>query len=143
NGNEAACTAQFIQTLGKRAYRRPLSADEVDRYTALFAVARSTGDFASGVSLVIRAMLQSPYFLYRVELGAAGAQPEPDGAVPLSQYEVASRLSYFIWDSMPDDRLLAAADANQLGDPKRVAELVRQMLTDPKARDGLGDFHLQ
>jgi hypothetical protein len=140
---EAACTESFIRSFGRRAYRRPLSQDEVAAYLGLFASARQAGDFSSGVSLVLRAMLQSPYFLYRVELGAPGAAPEPDGAWPLTSYELASRLSYFIWNTAPDDTLLAAADANQFTTADQVAAMARQMLGDPRARDAITSFHEQ
>ncbi len=140
---EAACTESFIRNFGGRAYRRPLSNDELTAYLALFKGARQTGDFASGVSLVLRAMLQSPYFLYRVELGAPGAAPEADGALPLTGYEIASRLSYFIWNSMPDATLLAAAAANQLNSADQVSAMASQMLTDERARDAVTSFHEQ
>ncbi len=140
---EAPCFEQFITRFGRRAYRRPLSADETDRYKALFAQARLTGDFASGIVLVVNALLQSPNFLYRVELARSGAVAETDGAVPLSPYEIASRLSFLIWDSIPDDALLTAAESDQLTTPEQVAAVARSLLASPKARDTLADFHGQ
>ena len=140
---EAACTESFIRGFGGRAYRRPLSDAEVTAYLALFNGARQTGDFANGVTLVLRAMLQSPYFLYRVELGAPAAAPEADGALPLTGYEIASRLSYFIWNTMPDATLLGAAAANQLSTADQVSAMASQMLTDARARDAITSFHEQ
>src|SRR5262249_39180579 len=82
---------QFIQTFGKRAFRRPVAPDELDRYRAAFQKEQLAADFKSAVELIVRAMLESPYFLYRVETGAPSAMPDADGSVPLSGYEVASR----------------------------------------------------
>jgi len=142
DSSEASCSESFIRSFGRRAYRRPLTTDEVTAYLALFAAGRANADFASGVALVLRAMLQSPYFLYRVELGTKGSI-EADGATPLTSFEMASRLSYFIWNTMPDATLLAAADADQLRDPATVSALARQMLGDPRARDTMISFHEQ
>jgi hypothetical protein len=133
----------LLGALGKRAYRRPLSPDEANRYDQLFAAARAPGDFTSAAGLVITAMLQSPYFLYRIELGRAGVPPDPDGAVPLSPYETAARLSFFLWNSMPDDALLALADGDHLGTPDEIQRVARAMIADAKARDALADFHAQ
>jgi hypothetical protein len=141
--DEGPCVDQFVRTFGKRAFRRPLADGEAAAYTALFGVGRAGGDFSAGVSIVVAAMLQSPNFLYRIEWGAPGAPPEADGAVPLSSYEVASRLSYFLWNTMPDDVLLGAADANQLDTADRVAAMAQRMLQDPRARDGFASFHEQ
>jgi hypothetical protein len=140
---EPACVDRFVRTVGKRAFRRPLDDDEAAAYATLFGSARTGADFESGVRTVLAAMLQSPNFLYRFEWGAPGAHPESDGSVPLSQYEVASRLSYFLWNTMPDDSLFAAADAGQLGTADAVTAAARRMVQDPKARDGLASFHLQ
>jgi hypothetical protein len=140
---EASCVDQFLRGFGKRAFRRPLADDEVAAYASLFESARAGADFASGVRTVLAAMLQSPNFLYRLEWGIPGATPESDGAIPLSQYEIATRMSYFLWDTTPDDSLLAAADAGQLGTVDAVSSTARRMTLDPRARDGLASFHVQ
>src|SRR5450432_208940 len=89
---EAACAARFIATFGKRAFRRPLDADERSRYLALYTDARTDGTFNDGLSVLVRAFLQSPHFLYRVE---SGEMPAPGGAVAaVTRYELAARLSY-------------------------------------------------
>jgi hypothetical protein len=137
------CIDSFIQSFGKRAFRRPVAPDELGRYRAAFLQEQAVSDFPSAAALVVRAMLQSPYFLYRVELGATGTAPEPDGAVALSSYEVASRLSYFLWNTMPDAGLFAAADAGHLGTASEVEAMARQMLRDPKAHDTIDWFHQQ
>src|SRR5579863_5916561 len=95
---EDSCAQQFIVTFGKRAFRRPITSDETTRFLALYTTGRMGGTYADGISVVIEMMLQSPHFIYRVEPApalAAGAAP-----VPVTPYELATRLSYFIWGSM-------------------------------------------
>jgi Protein of unknown function (DUF1592)/Protein of unknown function (DUF1588)/Protein of unknown function (DUF1595)/Protein of unknown function (DUF1587)/Protein of unknown function (DUF1585) len=140
-GDADACAHRFIPDFGKRAFRRPLTADEVNRYEAVYTTARGpSGDFAAGIKWVVTAMLQSPHFLYLPELGeAAGAASK----VPLSPYEVATRLSYFFLGGMPDDGLFAAADARALGTPEQVATQARRLLATAKATDALVSFHRQ
>jgi hypothetical protein len=126
---DAACAGQFIEAFGKRAFRRPLAADEAARYQALFAKATAQGfDFKTGIEWIVFAMLQSTQFLYRVELGA----PRDSGYVP-SQYETASRLSYLIWQSMPDQALLDAAAAGELTTKPQIAAQAQRLLQDPKS----------
>ena len=126
---DAACAKQFVETFGKRAFRRPLLPDEVARYTAVYdkAVAQGYG-FKTGVEWVVFSMLQSTQFLYRVELGAAKG-----GDYAPSQYEIANRLSYLIWQSMPDQALFDAADKGELADKKQIEAQARRLLKDPKA----------
>src|SRR5262249_33296907 len=98
-----SCGAQFIQKFITQAYRRPITSDETTRYGALFSAAKSTYDYPTAIGMVIQAGLQSPSFLYRVEL----TRPAKNGLVPLTGYELASRLSYFLWDDAPDAALLS------------------------------------
>jgi hypothetical protein len=127
--------AGFIQTLGKRAYRRPLSAMELTTYTALFDAgsARSgpKSAFAKGAALVIRALLQSPHFLYRTELEAKGA--------PLTGYEVAAKLSLWLHGTTPNDALLEAAPG--LTSAQAVVARAEAMLADPAASAVMREFH--
>src|SRR5262245_53149077 len=95
---EDACVRQFIVSFGKRAWRRPLGGAEIDALAAVYAAGRMGTDVPTGVQLVIEAMLQSPHFLYRVEFGG-GAPIAGTNMVPLGDYEMASRLSYFLWNS--------------------------------------------
>jgi hypothetical protein len=126
---DAACAKQFVESFGKRAFRRPLAADEVARYTAVYDKAAAKGyDFKTGIEWVVFSMLQSTQFLYRVELGA----PKGTNYVP-SQYEIANRLSYLIWQSMPDQALFDAADRGELADKKQIEAQARRLLKDPKA----------
>ncbi|HSN96796.1 MAG TPA: DUF1592 domain-containing protein [Candidatus Nanopelagicales bacterium] len=136
-----ACGDQFIRSFGRRAFRRPLEPAEIERFAGLFAWGQAEYDVATGIQLVIQAMLQSPHFLYRVELG----MPDPVEAdiVQLSPYEIASRLSYLLWSSMPDDALLDAAEAGRLGTPEEIEAEARRMLEDPRARAAVLDFHRQ
>ena len=127
-GQDEACFRQFVTDFGRRAYRRPLLVEEVDTYVEFFAIAPAAGDFTMAVEMAIATMLQSPDFVYRPEFGGS------DGK--LAPFEIASRLSYFLWASMPDDTLLDAAEAGRLNGAGLAAEVDR-MLTDEKARDGL------
>ena len=130
NGTQdAACATTFINSFGKQVYRRPLAAEDTARYQTLYAKAISSGyDFKTGIEWIVFAMLQSPQFLYRFELGATPmgsyARPTP--------YEMASRLSYIYLQSMPDAALLAAADAGELATPAQIEAQARRMLADPK-----------
>ncbi|MSV29198.1 MAG: DUF1592 domain-containing protein [Bryobacterales bacterium] len=127
---DAACARKFIRKFGRRAFRRPLTEGEEKRLAGLFAAqARKTGDFLSGAQLVVEAVLQSPKFLFLVEQGGR-ARP----------YEVASRLAYFLWDTMPDDPLLDSAANGGLDDASGVERAARRMLSDPRARQGLDEF---
>lgn len=139
---EQACTEQLVEELGLRAYRRPLEPDEIDRLMSVYQDGRMGADFADGIRLVVQAMLQSPFFLYHIEIG----QPLPDGPadlVALDGYEVASRLSYFLWDTMPDDALFEAAASGELETAEGLSAQVDRMLADPKAADAIASFHLQ
>jgi len=144
--DEAACAKSFVTSFGKRAYRRPLDGVEVDDLLALYQKLRTDPDmkygFQDALGIVVEAILQSPGFLYRWERGLAA--PQLDGAlVKFDSYEVASRLSYFLWNSMPDATLLGAADANGLTTPDEVAAQARRLLDDPRADETLGDFVTQ
>ncbi|WP_437930814.1 DUF1592 domain-containing protein [Sorangium sp. So ce291] len=136
-----ACAAELIERLGKRAFRRPLTATELERLERLFAWGNDEHGFSTGVELAIQAMLQSPHFLYRVELGTP--DPAGEGVVPLSDHEIASRLSYLLWSSMPDDALFAAADAGELRTAEQIAAQARRLLEDPRARAAVANFHAQ
>jgi hypothetical protein len=137
---EDACRQQFLSTYLMRAFRRPPSAEEITAYEGAFAQGKMLGgDFASGVRAVVERSLQSPQFLYRVELG------EPvDAARNLARptaYEMATRLSYFIWGSMPDDALFEAAQQGALSSKEGVLEQAQRMLGDDKAKESLRHFH--
>lgn len=141
--DEAARARSFVETFGERALRRPLSAAEVDSYLALFEIGKTayaevTG-FDGGVRLVLEAMLQSPNFLYRIETSTA-----LEGEfIALSGWEIATRLSYFLTNSTPDDELLAAARSGQLVDRAQVRAHAERLLATEGARAALAHFHEQ
>jgi hypothetical protein len=143
-GAEEGCARKFIKEFGLRAYRRPLNMDEENDLWTLYGKVRGAevgGNFQDGIRALIGGMIQSPYFLYRWELGS---DPLKDGAlVRLNSYEIASRLSYFLTASMPDDQLFAAAGRNELLNADKLTEHARRLLASPKAKDGLRDFVLQ
>jgi hypothetical protein len=139
---DEACARTFIGVFGKRAFRRPLAAAEIDRYVRLYAGARGRGhDFAGGVRLVVQAFLQSPHFLHHIERGGAGGAV--GAAAPLSPHELASRLAYLLWQTMPDAPLVALADAGRLGSPDELEREARRLLADPRARRSLRAFYTQ
>ncbi|MEM9491946.1 MAG: DUF1592 domain-containing protein, partial [Myxococcota bacterium] len=139
----AARVRVFIETFGARAFRRPLTAVETDRYAALFE--RGAGHyggpdpFVDGVRITIEAMLQSPHFVYRVEAGP-GTEADPSR---LTGYEVAARLSYLLWNTMPDAELFAAAASGQLGSVEGITAQAERMFDDPRTRATFDHFHLQ
>lgn len=127
-----ACIDQILRSFVRRAWRRPPTDDEIARLAALVSVATDAGDdVISGIKLALRGALISPHFLFRVEIDPAPASKKPR---PLTGYELASRLSYFLWSSMPDDVLLDAAEANELARPDQLRAQVERMLADPRAR---------
>lgn len=137
--NQSDCARTFVERFGARAFRRPLSAAESTRYQALFASDLTQGDFNEGMRLVIKAMLSSPSFLYRSEVGAQ----QGDGTYKLTPYEVASALSYLYWGSMPDQALFDAAKNDQLKPPEQLSAQVDRMLNDNRAKEQLGEFSIQ
>jgi hypothetical protein len=141
-GNEDACAAEFIAWFGQRAFRRPLAADEQGAFVALYTWGRTEYDFATGIQLVIQKALQSPHFLYRVEFGGTPLA-EDERVAPLTSWEMASRLSFFLWGSMPDDELFAAAEADALSTPEEIEAQARRMLDDPRAHATVAEFHAQ
>jgi hypothetical protein len=135
------CARQFVTELGRRAYRRPLDAGEVDEYVALFSLGRSQADAQNGFRMVVEAVLQSPFFLYHVDVGS---QDTPSMTpVPLKAHELAARLSYFLWDSMPDRALDALADNGEILSASVLTSEVERMLADRRAGDAIPAFHLQ
>lgn len=134
----AICARSALEAFLPRAWRRPVQTLEVDGLMAIVAVATGQGDSTeTGFALALRAALLSPNFVFRPEL-----DPTPDSTVahPLSEYELASRLSYFVWSSMPDASLFAAAQASTLHDPAQLATQVTRMLSDPKAKALVDNF---
>lgn len=134
-----ACATKIVGDLARRAYRRPVTSQEVERLSGLVALAKKQGDsFEEGICLAVQAMLISPHFLFRIEFGAQTGRT--DDATPIGDYEMASRLSYFLWSSMPDEALLQAAAQGRLRKPEGLAAEVRRMVRDPKSRALVENF---
>jgi hypothetical protein len=137
---DAPCARRFIETFGKRAYRRPLEADEADRYEELYGAFAAKG-YPDALRIIVQTMLQAPSFLYRVELLPTAAT---SGAIePLDGYELASRLSFFLLSTTPDDALLDAAESGELTDGATLMAQADRLLEDERFADTLGSFHLQ
>jgi len=133
-----ACARNFIDAFGRLAYRRPLDEGERRATLAIYVEKEKQSGYARAIQLVIAAMLQSPKFLYRLEPTDGGSKTRA-----LTGYEIATRLSYFIWASAPDTELLDAAAAGKLTAPVAVGGAARRLLKDPRAVDGIRSFHRQ
>jgi hypothetical protein len=131
-GHVNACTARILTDLARRAFRRPVGAAEAAKYIALARQAqKDEGSFEEGLAVGIQALLVSPDFLFRIETRPSVAHAA--AARPITQHQLASRLSYFLWASMPDAALRRAADTGTLRDPAVLTAQVRRMLRDPKS----------
>ncbi len=136
-----SCGLQSVSRFAQRAWRRPLEEAESERLEALWTANWEDGSPEEAIVLTVSAILQSPAFLFRIETG----EPERSegDAVPLSDYEMASRLSFFLWDSMPDESLFEAAAAGELRTTEQVEEHARRLLDDDRARAMVVHFHDQ
>ena len=130
------CAQASIERFAERAWRRPLNADDRERLAAFWRTNLAAGPLDEAIALTVAGILQAPAFHFRIERGAA------DGAGP-TPWELATRLSYFLWDSMPDAELLGAAAAGELKTRAGVEAQARRMLDDPKARPAVVHFHNQ
>jgi hypothetical protein len=132
---DTACAEAFVRGFGRRAFRRPLRDAEVARYSALYAQGSADGGFAAGVELVLTALLQSPNFLYRTELG------QPSGArYALDPYELATELSYALTGSTPDESLLDAAERDELVTAAQIDLQAARLIDSPRGRAHLARF---
>jgi len=130
----AACARKIVENLSQRAYRRRATEREVDQLANLVSLAQRQGDsFEEGVRLVVQAVLMSPNFIFRVEHDPKPAAGSIAAAHRINDYELASRLSYFLWSSMPDDELFRLAKEEKLGHPAVLEAQVQRMLADSKA----------
>ncbi len=136
--DDRACAESFVAEFGRRAFRRALTPEEVDRFASLIIQASGvTGDFYSGAVYGAAGILQSPKFLFRREVGDRELD---DGTRTYSNDEMAARLSYYLWNTTPDDALLDAAAAGELTDDAGLRAQVDRMLADPRARQGVRNF---
>ena len=139
--DEERCARETLGALARRAFRRPLTAGDTDALMAFYAAGRRDGGFEAGIRRGLESILVDPEFLFRIERDPA--DPAPSGAFPISDLELASRLSFFLWSSIPDDELLDAATAGRLREPAVLERQVRRMLADSRARALVDGFAMQ
>ena len=138
---EESSARQILTALMRRAYRRPVTDDDLRGPMALYRNARANGDFETGIEMALAGVLVSPHFLFRVEQEPAGLAPGTPYRI--SDIELASRLSFFLWSSIPDDELLDRAAAGTLRDPNTLERQVRRMLADPRSQALANNFASQ
>jgi mono/diheme cytochrome c family protein len=126
---DTACARRILSTLARRAYRRPVTVDDMTPIMAMYAQGRKAGSFDTGIERGLRLVLADPKFIFRIETPPAA----PGAVAPVSDLELASRLSFFLWSSIPDDELLTVASNGRLHQPAVLDQQVRRMLKDPKA----------
>ena len=135
---EEQAARQIVERFAGRAFRRPVRSDEIEQLLSFYKMARGEGDrFEDGVRLALTAALVSPHFLYRIELDPPNAGAKP---YAISDHELATRLSYFLWSSMPDAELFSLAAARHLREPGVIEAQVKRMLADPRAEAFIGNF---
>jgi mono/diheme cytochrome c family protein len=133
--DETLCATKILSTLARRAYRRPITSEDIQTLLGFYEKGRAEGDFDNGIRSALERILVSPDFLFRIEADPDNVKP---GAVyRLSDVELASRLSFFLWSSIPDDQLLDLAIRGKLRDARILDQQVRRMLADPRARSAL------
>jgi hypothetical protein len=129
NVTPQAAARQNLARLAERAYRRPVQSTDVDKLMKLFEIGNKRGDnFSDALKLPVQAILVSPHFLFRVEMDGTS-----DSVRSLNDFELASRLSYFLWSTMPDEQLYEAAKQGKLKDTEVLAMHTRRMIRDPRA----------
>jgi hypothetical protein len=138
---EDSCAKRILQTFMKQAYRRPVADADLETPLAFFKEARANGGFDSGIEMAIRALLVNPQFLFRIEKDPAGITPNT--AYRISDLELASRLSFLLWSSIPDDELLDLASRRKLSDPAVLERQVRRMLADRRSESLVTNFASQ
>src|SRR5258708_1839668 len=137
-GEEEGCAKQILTTLMRRAYRRPATAAGLEVPLKFYKEARTDGGFEDGIEMALRAVLVSPEFLFRVEQDPSGVAPNT--VYRISDLELASRLSFFLWSGIPDDELLDAAIRGKLKNPAALDHQVRRMLADSRSRALVDNF---
>ncbi len=136
--DEDACARRILSTLMRRAYRRPVTDADLRKPMELYRDARAEGDFDSGIEMALSAVLVSPHFLFRIE--ADPPEVSPHSAYRIPDVQLASRLSFFLWSSIPDDELLDIAERRRLSQPDVLEAQVRRMLADPRSRSLVSNF---
>ena len=139
--DEESCAEEIIAKLAQRAFRRPTDVGYLEQLLGFYEMGREEGSFEDGIEFALRRMLASPQFLVRVEREPADI--EAGRAYQISDLELASRLSFFLWSSLPDDELIGLAAADALHDPAVLEQQVRRMLTDPRSQSLVENFAQQ
>ena len=129
---------EILGGIARLAYRRPVTEVDLERPMKFFLAGREEGGFEAGIEQALSAILVSPHFLFRKELPPAGI--EPGEVYALGDLELATRLSFFLWSSLPDDELLSVAERNELSNPKMLEQQTRRMLADPRAKSLVDNF---
>ena len=137
--HNASCPRVIVNAFAQRAFRRPVTAKEADQYVSLFTLARKQGDnFDNAIAAALEAVMVAPDFLFRIERDRPASVAA--STIPVSDYELASRLSYFLWSTMPDPELFRLAADRKLRQPVILEAQVRRMLADPKSRALVDNF---
>ncbi len=139
--DELPCAKQILSTMARRAYRRPVTDVDLRDLMPFYTAGRAEGSFDLGIQKALERLLVSSQFLFRIERPPASVNE--DGTYRISELELASRLSFFLWSSIPDDELLEVAAAGRLKDPKVLEQQVRRMLTDPRSESLVTNFAAQ
>src|SRR5439155_5269639 len=137
-GEEQACAEKILSNLAHRAYRRPVAADDMSQLLTLYQRGAQSVGFESGIRLALQKILASPDFIFRAEYDPQGAAPA--SVQRISDIELASRLSFFLWSSIPDEELLAAAESGRLSDASVLQGQVRRMLADERSQALVKNF---
>ncbi|HLH42411.1 MAG TPA: DUF1592 domain-containing protein [Bryobacteraceae bacterium] len=141
NKTPEACAKEIFSALARRAYRRPVTNEDIAELMQYYADGAKQGGFEAGIRQGVTGMLASPFFLYRGERVPAGLKPGEK--YPITDLELASKLSFFLWNSIPDDELLDAAAKNKLSDPAVLDKEVKRMLADPRSKTLASNFVFQ
>ena len=141
SGDEEACAREILSTLMRRAYRRPVTDADLKTPMDLYRTARAGGDFEAGIEMALSAVLVNPQFLFRIEPDPTGVAH--DSAYRIPDLQLASRLSFFVWSSLPDDELLDLATRGELSKPGVLEHQARRMLADPRSRSLVSNFASQ
>jgi mono/diheme cytochrome c family protein len=141
NSEELACATEILKNMARRAYRRPVTDEDLASPLAFYKDARASGSFDAGIESALTLILSSPKFLYRAE--AVPDKPAPGSVFPISDVELASRLSFFLWSQGPDNELLDVASRGRLREPGNLEKQMRRMLGDPKSSALAANFAFQ
>jgi hypothetical protein len=138
NLSDDSCAREIITRLTRQAYRRPVIEEDISILLDLYEQGNSEGGFETGIRMAVQTILVSPEFLFRMEFDPPDAKP--DDAYPISSLELASRLSFFLWSSIPDEELLSLAEQDQLKNPTTLDQQIKRMMADPRSESLVTNF---